>query len=213
MNSGAQRRARDGGERRSAIERARERWGVARLRRQEMHGGDRAGEVEDLARILHRALRHRPVVLLHDRLVDDGSIIDHIAIGPGGLTVIADARDLEPPLSVQTLRGAFGRRRTTLHDAGGDRTDRLQLVRAQIRELSLHVPVTASIRGALCLGEPAQQPILPIEAEGVLVGDARAVADLANRNSERGDVDVPELVDRLDRALEPVFSRDRPSPA
>jgi len=193
-----------------AARRAQRRWGLDRLRL--IHGGPdgadpEADEPEDLARALHRELRHRPVVLLHDRRVPSAPIIDHVAIGPGGVTVIAAARDLRPPLRLERVAGVFGARAEGLHDAIGDRTDRIVAVREQVFALRRLLEDSVSVKGALCPQFRGGAAPMPLTVGGILVAGPRTVADLAWRDPQSMELDFAPFVDRLDRALEPVFGR------
>lgn len=202
----------DDGDRR-AMRRAERRWGMDRLRL--IHGepaGDESledDELEDLARVLHRALRHRPVVLLHDRRVDGASVIDHLAIGPGGVTVIGTTRALRPPLRVARLHGVFGARAEGLHDAAGDQTARILELREQVFAIRRHIDDVVTVKGALCPQFPGVTGILPLDVGGILVGDAKAVAQLAAREGHDAELNLAALVDAIDRTLEPVFGRPR----
>jgi hypothetical protein len=188
--------------------RAERRWGLDRL---ELVHGEPADDdhTEDLARVLLRALRHRPVFLLHDRRVEDGSIIDHLAIGPGGLTVIAVARDVQPPLGVERIAGVFGARAERLHDAVDDQTARVLQVREQVFILRRMTGDAISVKGAICPRAEGLEQLHPLDVGGVLVANPTTVAALARRDEDSIDLDITALVDRLDRALEPVFGRPR----
>src|SRR4051812_11804943 len=70
----------DGDDPPSAAARAGLRWGLERVLT--AHARE-AGEERDLARTLQRALRHLPVVMLHDRLLPGGMLAEHLAVGPG----------------------------------------------------------------------------------------------------------------------------------
>ncbi len=197
---------------RRALRRAQRRWGMDRLRL--IHGepaGDEpeGDELEDLARVLHRALRHQPVVLLHDRRVEGASVIDHLAIGPGGVTVIGATRELRPPLRVARLSGVFGARAEGLHDAAGDQTARIVELREQVFAIRRHIDDVVSVKGALCPQFPGVTGILPLDVGGILVGDAKAVAQLAGREGHDAELNLAALVDEIDRTLEPVFGRPR----
>jgi hypothetical protein len=197
------------GERPSAADRAELRWGLERLLHVQAHRGE-AGTPET-ARALQRALRHLPVVMLHDRRLPGGLIAAHLAIGPGGVTVVADwsAADLPGPLTVERLRGIFGARAELLRDGAlADRTalvapvcERVEVIRHVIDDLS-------SVAGALCLdgaGEDEPLPLRPLRVEGVLVGGPREVAALAARDGDLHDYELAALVELLDGALPPAL--------
>ncbi len=139
-----------------------------------MHGG---GDEHDLARALQRALRHLPVIMLHDRLLPDGPLVEHLAIGPGGVTVVARWSTGEPPT-----------------------------IRARVTAVQEVVGELAAVEGALCLDteEPAVAPH-PLEVDGIVVAGPKAVAALAARDGDLRDYELTALVDFLDAALPPAL--------
>lgn len=186
----------------SAAERAGLRWGLERvlLRHAEGSGGAR-----DLARALQRALRHLPVVMLHDRRLPGGLLAEHLAIGPGGVTVISGwpLADAPAPLSVERLRGIFGARADLLRDgACADRTALVAPVRRRMAIVSEVVEDMVPVSGALCLeGEEPAATLRPLEVEGVTVAGPHAVAELAARDGDLHDYELAALVDMLDAVL------------
>lgn len=150
------------------------RWGVERVLPR--HEG---GSARDLARALQRALRHLPVVMLHDRLLPCGLLAEHVAVGPGGVTVIARwvvADAPAPPIR-----------------------ERVAAVRAVIDEM-------APVVGALCLdGEEAAALLRPLAVEGVTVAGPKAIAELAAREGDLHDYELAALVDLLDATLRPAL--------
>jgi hypothetical protein len=188
----------------SAADRAGSRWGLERLLL--IH---ESGDEHDLARALQRELRHLPVVVLHDRLLPGGALVEHVAIGPGGVTVVAswNAGVLPAPLQVERLRGIFGARGELLRD--GARADRTALV-APVRERTAAIRVLldelAPVEGALCLdGEEAATQLHPLKVEGITVAGAKAIAELAARDGDLQDYELAALVDFLDGALPPAL--------
>jgi hypothetical protein len=190
----------------SAAERADLRWGLERVLL--VH---QRGEQLDLARVLQRALRHLPVVMLHDRRMPDGLLAQHVAVGPGGVTVVAgwSAADLPAPLTVERLRGIFGARAELLLDgAHADRTALVGPVRERVGAIRAVIADMAPVEGALCLdGEDEDAPprLRPLTVEGVLVGGPKAVAELAARDGDLHDYELAALVDLLDAALPPAL--------
>jgi hypothetical protein len=190
----------------SAAERAELRWGLERVLLVHERGG-----ADDLARVLQRALRHLPVVMLHDRRLPGGLLAEHLAIGPGGVTVVAawSAPDLPGPLTVERLRGMFGARAELLRDgASADRTALVAPVLERIVAVRAVVDDLAPVAGALCLdGDgPDEVPSLrPLTVEGVVVGGPKAIAELAARDGDLHDYELTALVDLLDGALPPAL--------
>jgi hypothetical protein len=194
----------------SAAERADLRWGLERMLLEQARDVDVARS-RDLARTLQRALRHLPVVMLHDRRLPGGLLAEHLAVGPGGVTVVGgwSLAEVIQPLAVERLRGIFGARAELLRD--GAREDRTALV-APLRErarairgaLDDYAPVVA----ALCLdGEESVERLRPLYVEGVLIGGPRAVAELAAREGDLHDYELSALVELLDGLLPPALGR------
>jgi hypothetical protein len=190
----------------SATERADFRWGLERVLLRHV-GADGAGH--DLARALQRALRHLPVVMLHDRMLPGGLVAEHVAVGPGGVTVIAawSAADAPAPLTVERLRGIFGARAELLRDgACADRTALVGPVRRLATAIRAVIDEMAPVEGALCLdGEEPATRLRPLQVEGITVGDAKAVAELAARDGDLHDYELAALVELLDAALPPAL--------
>jgi hypothetical protein len=188
-----------------AMDRARERWGVRRALLEESPAAGTAG---DLARDLQRHLRHLPVIMLHDRLVPaDGLLVAHLAIAPGGVTVIEAAADLAPPLRAERLRGVFGARAEVLRDAAGaDRSAVLAPVRERVIALRRLVADAAPVEGALCLTSGAVPPaVRPLLVGGILVAGPKASAVFAARQGALTDIEVASLVEHLHASCPPAL--------
>jgi hypothetical protein len=188
----------------SAADRAELRWGLERVLL--VH---ERGEAHDLARVLQRALRHLPVVMLHDRRLPGGLLADHLAVGPGGVTVVAgwQASDVPAPLTVECLRGIFGARAELLRDgACVDRTALVAPVRDRVVAVRAAIDDLAPVEGALCLDGPEDVASLrPLTVEGVLVAGPAAVARLAARDGDLHDYELAALVDLIDAMLPPAL--------
>lgn len=186
----------------SAAERADLRWGLERVLTR--HAS--AAPTRDLARALQQALRHLPVVMLHDRRLPDGAVLEHLAIGPGGATVISawSAADLPAPLTVERLHGIFGARADLLRDgAAADRTTLVGPVLDLVAGVRAAIDDWVTVEGALCLDgdETATPPLRPLVVEGVTIAGPRAIAALAARDGDLQDYELASLVDLLDAAL------------
>jgi hypothetical protein len=182
------------------------RWGLERVLLR--HGAGGCDE-RDLARALQRALRHLPVVMLHDRLLPGGLLAEHVAVGPGGVTVIAgcDATDAPEPLTVERLRGIFGARADLLRDgACTDRTALVAPVRRRVVAIREVIDEMASVEGALCLDgdEPATR-LRPLLVDGITIAGPKAIAALAARDGDLHDYELAALVELLDAALPPAL--------
>jgi hypothetical protein len=193
----------------SATERADFRWGLERVLLRHEGDGAGAGAGHDLARALQRALRHLPVVMLHDRMLPGGLVAEHVAVGPGGVTVIAawSAADAPAPLTVERLRGIFGARAELLRDgACADRTALVGPIRRLVTVIRTVIDEMAPVQGALCLdGEEPATRLRPLQVEGITVGDAKAIAELAARDGDLHDYELTALVELLDAALPPTL--------
>lgn len=197
--------------RREARERrARERAGVvgvwwARLKGDPLstlwwkQGGE--GEVK-IARRLADLLDGSGVHLLHDRRMPGRgkANIDHIAVGPGGITVI-DTKTVKGKVRVEPVGSLFGPRRRQLQVKGRDRSRLLYGVRGQaeaVRALLVQRDIEIDVRCALCFASVDGLPwFRRLEVEGVLIDGARRVAKLADRPGAH----TAEEVDRIVRLL------------
>lgn len=192
----------------SAAERADLRWGLERMLLEQARDAD-ASRSRDLARTLQRALRHLPVVVLHDRCLPGGLLAEHLAVGPGGITVVGgwSLAEVIQPLAVERLRGIFGARAELLRD--GAQADRTALV-APLRDRAVAIRTAiedyAPVAAALCLdGEEAVERLRPLHVEGVLIGGPKAVAELAARDGDLQDYELSALVELLDGVFPPAL--------
>jgi hypothetical protein len=200
-----------GSEKLSAAERADLRWGLERVLLRHAEGLDGVNGQRDLGRALQRALRHLPVVMLHDRRLPTGLLVEHLAIGPGGVTIIGGwtADDAPGSLTVERLRGIFGARADLLRDGASE--DRTALVTPVLRRVATVRDVIddmAPVAGALCFADEEQTARLrPLYVEGVTIAGPRAIAELAARDGDLHDYELAGLVDYLDGALPVALER------
>jgi hypothetical protein len=189
----------------SAAQRASVRWGLDRILL--VHGAEAQDDDRDLARALQRELRHLPVVMLHDRLLSAGVLLEHLAIGPGGVTVVAGAGELAQPLQVESVHGMFGAHVELLRD--GDAADRTALVAPVLERMTAVRRLLdgfTDVAGALCLtGDRAPQPLRSLEVEGVLVAGPKVIAALAAREGDLRDYELAAVVDLLDELCPPAL--------
>jgi hypothetical protein len=134
-------------------------------------------------------------------------LLEHLAVGPGGVTVVTGAGELDEPLRVEFLHGMFGHRAELLRDAAA--TDRTALV-APVRERVLLVRELiddyAPVAGALCLADgDAPERLRALEVETVLIGGPKAVAELAAREGDLRDYELAAVVDLLDQLCPPAL--------
>jgi hypothetical protein len=142
-------------------------------------GEERAG-----ARLEQR-LNSSGVIVLHDRrLTGSRANIDHLAVGPGGVTVI-DTKRLAGKVEVRG-RG----QRAQLRVGGRDRTKLLDGVQRQLAAVTAAVP-GVDVRAALCFVDPDGLPWRGrLEPRGILIDGTRGIAKLAKRP---GPLDLPAI--------------------
>lgn len=167
-------------------------------------GEERAGKR------LTKLLVGTEVKLLHDlRMPGHGAAnIDHLAIGPGGITVI-DTKNYSGKVTTERVGGLFSERRTLLKVAGRDRTHLIDGIEKQIDVVRAIVDQVSSapveVRGALCFINPAGLPLFGSQsARGILIDGTRAVAKLARRAGSLGDDEIARLHCALSAALRPA---------
>jgi len=154
------------------------------------------------ARVGQRLAKHldgRGVRLLHDRRIPQHgrANIDHLAIGPGGVTVI-DTKTHRGKVSVERVGGLFKPRRTILRIAGRDQTRLIVGVEHQIEfvrdALSRGGFRDIDVRGALCFADGKGLPLLAkLSARDIAIDGPRSVAKLARRPGQLS----PDSVDRI----------------
>lgn len=183
------------------IERARETAGVlgvavARLRTPQHEEawtqGARGERVT--ARRLERRLAGRGVVLLHDRRIPGSRAnIDHLAVGPGGVTVV-DAKAISG--RIRTDRAG------ELVVAGRSRAKLVDGILRQIAAVEAAVGASVDVRGCLCVVDPEGLPLLgTVRSRGVPVYGARGAARLCARPGGLDEARVDALVRALAEAL------------
>lgn len=163
------------------------------------------GEVK-IAKRLAELLNGSGVHLLHDRrmLGRSRANIDHIAVGPGGVTVI-DTKTVAGKVRVESVGVLFGPRRRQLRVKGRDRTRLIYGVQAQaeaVRVLLAQHGIAGDVRCALCFASVEGLPwFRRLEVEGVLVDGAQRVAKLAGRPGAHTAEEVDRIVRLLAAAL------------
>lgn len=196
--------------RKAREQRARERAGVVgvwwtRLKGDPLstHWWKQGGEGEvKIARRLSDLLEGSGVHLLHDRRMPGRgkANIDHIAVGPGGITVI-DTKTVKGKVRVESVGSLFGPRRRQLRIKGRDRSRLVYGVRGQaetVRSVMAQREIAIDVRCALCFASVEGLPwFRRLEVEGVVIDGARHVAKLAGRPGPH----TPEEVDRIVRLL------------
>jgi hypothetical protein len=155
-------------------------------------------------RVAHQLAKHlqrREVVLLHDRRIPGRgrANIDHIAIGPGGITVI-DTKSTRGRLRIEKRGGLFSPRHELLIINGRARTHlvdglerQIEAVRTVIAELAAGDP---DVRGALCFPNLEGLPRLgqlTMHSGTIAIDAPRGVAKLARREGPM----TPHFIKRI----------------
>lgn len=150
------------------------------------------------------------VRLLHDqRIPGHGDAdIDHLAIGPGGITVI-DTKTYRGKVQVDRVGGLFAPRKTVLLINGRDRTSLIDGVERQIgyvrSALSRAGYEDIEIRGALCFPTVDGLPLLrQLAVRDIVIDGPKPVAKLAGRAGPLHPDVVEGLCEALGRRLPPA---------
>jgi hypothetical protein len=138
---------------------------------------------------LERLLEGSGVLLLHDRLIPRSQAnIDHLAVGPGGVTVI-DAKNYKGEVRVERRGGLLSARREELRINGRRRTRLVEGVQGQVEVV--HKALAAArlghvnVQGALCFANPDGLPLFRKQyMAGILIDGSRSAAKLARRSGE-----------------------------
>jgi hypothetical protein len=157
-----------------------------------------AGEVRTATRLTELLHRHG-VKLLHDRRIPGHgrANIDHIAVGPGGVTVI-DTKTHRGKVRVAHVSGLIAEPREVLMIAGRNQTSLIDAVERQIELVRTTLKSAGEdqidVRGALCFPNLAGLPMIAkLNIRKISIDGPRAVARLARRP---GPLD-PEAIDRI----------------
>jgi hypothetical protein len=162
-----------------------------------------AGEVKAAA-ALERRLKDTGVILLHDRAIPGSRAnIDHIAVGPGGITII-DAKAIAGRTRVETRGGLLSKRTHHLIVGGRDKTKLLEGVERQV-ELVRAAFGDYDIRGALCWMKFDGLPLIgTVEMRGIRVDGPKPVAKIAARPGGLHAAGVHDLAARVARHSPPA---------
>jgi hypothetical protein len=161
------------------------------------------------ARTLDQRLRRSDLIVIHDRRIPGRgrANIDHIAIGPGGVTVI-DTKSTRGRVQLSTT-GIINRRQQLLVN-GRDRTSQLDSVERQVRQvaevLDRHGHTDLPVVGALCFPFMRRSFLHYSRArEGLItVDDPVHIAKLAARPGELNAQQIGELAELLTRGFPPA---------
>ena len=161
---------------------------------------------ERIAARFAKLLDGKGVELLHDRGIPlSVANIDHIAVGPGGVTVI-DAKNIKGKVNIERTGGLFSKRVEKLRVAGRDRTKLVNGLERQVAEVRAaltdighgKVPVTA----ALCVVDAEGVALLStLRMRDVVILGPRRTAKLAARPGPLTREQVAAIRDGLARRL------------
>ena len=159
---------------------------------------------ERVGRRLEKLLQDSGVKLLHDRRMPGkgAANIDHIAIGPGGITVI-DTKNCRGKVRVDRVGGLFIPRQDRLRINGRQRTGLAKGVEHQVAAVHRVVADgSIGIRGALCFADTDGLPwFRSLSVDGIVVDGPKPVAKLARRAGPLTSEQVEAWWARLDRRL------------
>jgi len=165
------------------------------------------GEVR-VAEWLEKDLAGTGVRVLHDRRVPGHgpANIDHLAIGPGGVTVI-DSKTHRGKIRSDWYGGLFIERWTSLRINGRDQTKlitgverQIGYVRSALAKLDLGHEI--DVAGALCFPDVDGLPwFRRIEIRGILVDGPKPVSHLAARQGRLSSETVERIWTHLARAF------------
>lgn len=166
-----------------------------------------AGEFR-VAERLEKHLDGTGVRLLHDRRVagHTWANIDHIAVGPGGVTVI-DSKTHSGKIRSDWRGGLFVERRTILRIDGRDQTKLITGVEKQIGYVrsalaNLDLGRKLDVVGALCFPNVEGLPwFRQIEIRGIVVDGPKPVSHLAARSGRLDSETVERIWTHLGRAF------------
>ncbi len=161
-----------------------------------------------VARILQDRLETEGVVLFHDRAIPGRRTnIDHLAVGPAGVTVI-DTKNLTGRVRVRRRGGLFGPRTEHLVVAGRDRTNLVEAVARQgavVEEALIGTEFhAASVRGVICLADVDGLPLLGnLSVDGIRIVGPRGAARIAAHEGPLDALAVRRLAAIVNAAFPP----------
>jgi hypothetical protein len=167
-----------------------------------------AGETEN-ARRLEKRLANSPVTLLHDRRIPGSRAnIDHIAVGPGGVTVI-DSKKLEGKVRIRWHGGLLSPVVYDLYVNGRRRTNLVESVERQVgvveSVLAAEGLQDVHVAGALCMANGEHLPLIRrLKLRDVTIDGTRRVAELIARPGPLDPDAVERIVGILEQRLPPA---------
>ena len=161
-------------------------------------GGSASGELERHLR------KHDTVFLFHDRRMrGTRANIDHLAVGPGGITVI-DAKWLRGRIEVRGDGGILRPRRERLFVAGRDKSKLVEGLLRQVAAVREAFPA-ADVRGAFCFADVEGLPTFGrLTVAGLAVCGPRGAARLSRREGSLDPGAAFELARDVERHFPPA---------
>lgn len=160
--------------------------------------GSAGGTARRLQALLHR---HGVVLVHHRRIPGSRTNIDHLAVGPGGVTVI-DAKRIRGRVKVRRARGSSGEPREHLLIGGREETRLIEGVCRQVAVVSELLGGSIVVIGAMCFVESGGLPMFSSPTlDGVRIGGLRGIARLARRDGPHSPGEVHEISERLRASL------------
>jgi len=166
-----------------------------------------AGE-QQTARQLAKHLRRSDAILIHDRRIPGrgGANIDHLILGPAGITVI-DTKSTHRNVEL-TITPFY--RRELLRVNGRDRTHQLDALERQIQVVSRVLDNAGAsevaVTGAVCYPFMRRRWLHNSRARGgaIIVDQPRQIAKLARRAGPLMPSEISQLAEILQRAFPPA---------
>ncbi len=157
---------------------------------------------EHTGKRLNALLRGRGVVLVHDRRMPGSRAnIDHLAVGPGGVTVI-DTKKIRGKVRVRREGGLFSESCERLTIGGRDQTKLVEGVCRQVAAVSELLGGGVTVIGAMCFVESDGLPLFSKpKLDGVRIAGLRGVARLARRDGPHTPSEVQDIAERLRTGL------------
>lgn len=158
---------------------------------------------------LEKKLRESSCEILHDRLIPGKRAnIDHIVVGPAGVTIL-DTKNYSG--KVRSTKVGFGsKRRTILTVNGKDKTDLVEGVRKQVAAVELALselqpPIEVPVSGGLLWWNYEGLPMIgDVKVDEISVFSPRASYKTASRVGPFTIDQVGDIAVFLDRVLKPA---------
>lgn len=151
---------------------------------------------------LEKHLAGHPVKLLHDRRIPGPTKanIDHLAVGPGGITVI-DSKTHRGEVRVERVGGLFTERHSILKIGGRDQTKLIDGVERQVKFVAAALRSAGfadlDVRGAVCFPDPDGLPLRQLSVRGIVIDGPKPIAKLARRAGPLSADQVHQLAHQL----------------